>query len=487
MVSSEGEAERLILSILPEPDTRQKVLSVFADAIEEANRHGRDVWAVRYNRARKVRLHVGGVIICTIGNGRIWMALDKGLLETSNDRSLLERSGDWKWGKGRNAEYRLISSRNGIYLPSEKHPELWPVIRRLHFESIYKAANQTTLDPRTRKRHSPELLSYIGKELGRQLPDPLYEPRGGKEQPAKSVIGDASLSSDDLVPGRVFSYIPGYPEGSRFESRAELSEAGVHRPTVAGISGSEREGADSIVLSGGYEDDQDFGDVIVYTGHGGRDPETGRQVADQNFSRGNRALAHSSLHGLPVRVIRGWGHNSPYSPSTGYRYDGLYLVDDYWHEPGRSGFRVWRYRLIKLPDQPDVERPDTESAEAPSAPPRQETTVQRIVRDTKQARRIKELYDYSCQMCGTRLEGLSGPYAEAAHVRPLGVPHHGPDTPDNILCLCPNHHVLLDHGGVGIGEDFSLAGEEGKLTVHPQHRISEEHLRYRREHYDTNG
>jgi hypothetical protein len=64
-------------------------------------------------------------------------------------------------------------------------------------------------------------------------------------------------------------------------------------------------------------------------------------------------------------------------------------------------------------------------------------------------------------MCGTRLEGLAGPYAEAAHIRPLGAPHHGPDTPENILCLCPNHHVLLDHGGVGIGEDLSLVGEEG--------------------------
>jgi putative restriction endonuclease len=145
------------------------------------------------------------------------------------------------------------------------------------------------------------------------------------------------------VPERIFGHIPGYPVGSHFESRAELSEAGVHRPTVAGISGSEREGADSIVLSGGYEDDADFGDEIVYTGHGGRDQETGRQVADQNFSRGNRALAHSSLNGLPVRVIRGSGHDSPYSPSTGYRYDGLYLVDDYWHEPGRSGFRVWHF------------------------------------------------------------------------------------------------------------------------------------------------
>ncbi len=168
MVSSEGEAERLILSILPQSDTRQKVLTVFADAIEEANRHGRDVWAVRDNRARKVRLHVGRVVICTIGNGSIWMALDKGLLDTSNHESFLERSGDWEWGKGRYAEYRLIPSRNGIYMPSEKHPELCPVIRRLHFESISKAANQTTIDPRTHKGHSTELPSYIGKQLARK-------------------------------------------------------------------------------------------------------------------------------------------------------------------------------------------------------------------------------------------------------------------------------------------------------------------------------
>jgi len=35
----------------------------------------------------------------------------------------------------------------------------------------------------------------------------------------------------------------------------QVSEAGVHRPHVAGIAGRENEGAYSIVLSGGYEDD----------------------------------------------------------------------------------------------------------------------------------------------------------------------------------------------------------------------------------------
>jgi hypothetical protein len=127
------------------------------------------------------------------------------------------------------------------------------------------------------------------------------------------------------MPERVFGHIPGYPEDSRFESRAELSEAGVHRPLIAGISGSEREGADSIALSGGYEDDEDLGDEVVYTGHGGRDAESGKQVAHQRLTRGNLALAHSGIEGLPVRVIRGANLDSQYAPRSGYRYDGLYI------------------------------------------------------------------------------------------------------------------------------------------------------------------
>jgi putative restriction endonuclease len=147
---------------------------------------------------------------------------------------------------------------------------------------------------------------------------------------------------------------------------------------------------------------------------------------------------------------------------------------------------VWRYRLVKLPDQPDQEgdqQSNVTGSVVPSVAARRETTVLRIVRDTKQARRIKELYNYECQMCGTRLEGLAGPYAEAAHIRPLGVPHNGPDTADNILYLCPNHHVLFDHGGVAVAQDLSLIGAQGRLTIHPRHRVSEDHLRYRREHY----
>jgi putative restriction endonuclease len=293
------------------------------------------------------------------------------------------------------------------------------------------------------------------------------------------------LAHGEPTTGRVFGHIPGYLEGSEFASRAELAAAGVHRPTQAGISGSAREGADSIVLSGGYEDDRDEGDEIIYTGHGGRDPASGRQVADQTLTAQNLALARNKALGLPVRVVRGGRHRSPHSPATGYRYDGLYRVDDYWRESGQAGYKVWRYRLVKLQDGDAGAPPEVSSPSRGGTGPatRRQSTLLRIVRDTRQAKAIKVLYDYSCQVCGTRLEGSAGPYAEAAHIRPLGAPHDGPDTTDNLLCLCPNHHVLFDMGGFAVADDLSLIGGPGRLRVHPKHRINPEHLRYHREHY----
>lgn len=97
---------------------------------------------------------------------------------------------------------------------------------------------------------------------------------------------------------RIFGELPGVHEGAEFPSRKELHAAGVHLPTQAGISGSANEGADSIVLSGGYEDDHDEGDVIVYTGHGGRDQQTGKQVADQTLTQGKPCACPQPPSGL---------------------------------------------------------------------------------------------------------------------------------------------------------------------------------------------
>jgi putative restriction endonuclease len=121
--------------------------------------------------------------------------------------------------------------------------------------------------------------------------------------------------------------------------------------------------------------------------------------------------------------------------------------------------------------------------ESPKEVPRRETTILRIVRSTEKARRVKELHDHRCQVCGVRLETPAGPYAEGAHIRPLGAPHNGPDSEENILCLCPNHHALFDLGAFTVADDLRLIGLDGKLITVRDHTVGLAHLGYHREHY----
>jgi len=279
---------------------------------------------------------------------------------------------------------------------------------------------------------------------------------------------------------RIFGDIAGVTTGTIFASRAILAKAGVHKPTQAGISGSANEGADSIVVSGGYEDDEDLGNFIIYTGEGGRDPNSKKQTHDQTLTVRNLALAKNILTGLPVRVVR--------STTKGYQYDGLFNITDYWHKIGKSGHVIYQFRLEKnYPTPSDVDSSTaTNVIMLPSGdqkPQSKSSWVSRIIRDTSVGEYIKKLYDYRCQICNIELKTPIGPYTEAAHIRPLGKPHNGPDTPDNVVCLCPNHHILFDRKAFSINDDYSLIGLPGNLITRPQHQIKIEYIKYHRNQY----
>jgi hypothetical protein len=159
----------------------------------------------------------------------------------------------------------------------------------------------------------------------------------------------------------IYGHIPGVEIGTTWLMRIEVNHAGIHRPTVAGIHPGP-EGAYSIALSGGYEDDIDLGDCFTYTGEGGRDLKgtkanpknlrTAAQSKDQSLSRGNKALIRSNETGLPVRVLRGYKLDSPFAPDEGYRYDGLYTVEKWWYTTGLAGFGVYKFALQRRADQP---------------------------------------------------------------------------------------------------------------------------------------
>lgn len=74
-------------------------------------------------------------------------------------------------------------------------------------------------------------------------------------------------------------------------------------------------------------------------------------------------------------------------------------------------------------------------------------------RDRKIVFELKEKYRFCCLVCRSPLMlGNGASYCEAAHIVPLGAPHHGPDMLDNLIPLCPNHHLQFDSGGQSVFE-----------------------------------
>ena len=317
---------------------------------------------------------------------------------------------------------------------------------------------------------------------------------GGKEDlfymaegKGKGVWGLRNFISDKLI----FGNIENIDVGQIFENREMLSKARIHGPTMAGIWGRESEGACSIVLSGGYEDDIDELDYIFYTGQGGQDIPGGKQVADQEFVRGNKALMLSCKYSLPIRVTR--GHQIKNGPTKGYRYDGLYYVNKFERVKGKSGYYICRFHLssekqidilekeIKPNLKPDYKRVD-----------RAATTVSRIKRDVSLSENIKEIYGYKCQVCNVYLKTPYGAIAIGAHIKGLGKPHNGPDVIENMICLCPNHHEQFDDHGFYIdSETYEIKGLEGydgkKITLNKKHNIEKSFLKYHLEDYKNNN
>ncbi|XP_067658495.1 uncharacterized protein [Haliotis asinina] len=185
----------------------------------------------------------------------------------------------------------------------------------------------------------------------------------GSEEEWRSVEEE----EDEYKPKRIppnrpnfYGPVPGVEIGTVWNYRIDCSRDGVHRPTVAGIHRGE-EGAYSVALSGGYDDNIDLGECFTYTGEGGRDLKgtasnpknlrTAPQSKDQTLTNGNLALSKNCENGNPVRVIRGYKLDSPFAPEEGYRYDGIYTVEKFWNTTGLSGFGVWKFALRRCKDQ----------------------------------------------------------------------------------------------------------------------------------------
>jgi len=111
-------------------------------------------------------------------------------------------------------------------------------------------------------------------------------------------------------------------------------------------------------------------------------------------------------------------------------------------------------------------------------PERIDTSITRVIRDTKLSNSLKRLHNYKCQICGHSIKLKNGKYAEAHHIRPLSRIHNGPDIAENIIILCPNHHVLCDYGVISLNLQ--------KIIQIKYHKIGIEYIAYHNERICAN-
>ena len=149
-----------------------------------------------------------------------------------------------------------------------------------------------------------------------------------------------------------FGAIPGIAPGYEMKCKAHAAALGVHRQIYKGISCKKEGGhfgpAESIVISGGYADDEDNGNSIWYTGDGGQDPSSRAQVFNQRLKphktlAGNVGIAMNCAGEIPIRVMRKKEAASNSMPDS-YVYDGLYRVVQWKRTASDAGPAVIKVR-----------------------------------------------------------------------------------------------------------------------------------------------
>ena len=156
-------------------------------------------------------------------------------------------------------------------------------------------------------------------------------------------------------------------------------------------------------------------------------------------------------------------------------------VRDIFYSVEGLGKGIWGLRNSEINSTPKA--PDSGN----NTPKRIKQETYRILRDTALARRLKVLYNNKCQICGKSIALKKNHYSEAHHIRPLDkTKHKGPDTADNIIVLCPEHHVEFDYGVIAIEpttltvihKDKKNPFYGKKITLLAQHKLNNKHLKY---------
>ena len=128
-------------------------------------------------------------------------------------------------------------------------------------------------------------MAKLSKSHATEGPAKAYHFVRNQDRPDKAFTTERAQKTgkSNAASGKIFVTIPadhfgpipaeydpernqGVLVGECWEDRLECRQWGAHFPHVSGIAGQSNHGAQSVVLSGGYLDDEDHGEWFLYTG-----------------------------------------------------------------------------------------------------------------------------------------------------------------------------------------------------------------------------
>lgn len=123
-------------------------------------------------------------------------------------------------------------------------------------------------------------------------------------------------------------------------------------------------------------------------------------------------------------------------------------------------------------------QPGLMEEQLPFQRPITEQLTKRPFRDIAFKHNVRSAYDSTCAMTGLKLINGGGRCEiEAAHIRPVGNGHNGPDSVRNGLALSRTVHWLFDRGLISITDDYEILIAKklvpGRVRglLHPDHKI----------------
>lgn len=173
-----SEIRQLFKILYPQQNLRERCLSLLAGSIKSSHHYAPDEWIVRCHPHRHIegfRLMVGNLAILDIERKRIWIALDREMLEAKPQyEKLLKNEEGWQWKNGDRSCLKEVQSQNGYYI-LEKDPsaKLCSVVLELNSAVVERIGSRNyKLAQRSRLKYEPEIIELLHQELKQPIPEP---------------------------------------------------------------------------------------------------------------------------------------------------------------------------------------------------------------------------------------------------------------------------------------------------------------------------